>query len=313
MVHLGIDVAKDEIVVWDGESVRTVPNRLESLSEWLSSHPEPGTLTVESTGGYEGALALLAFEAGWRVHVLQPAWVKAHARVLGGRSKSDAVDARVIRSYLRANEEALRPWRPREEGVEALRALLRQRQSLGEGIAKLRASLEGLGMAKARLDEALQGLLRVRERLDSEMRALLAQDPKARLLLAVPGVGVQTAAAVLVAFRGGEFPCAESFVAFAGLDPVARDSGKSSGQRRISKRGDRSLRRALFMAAFGATRLPCWKPRYEALRQRGMPPTKAQVALARKIAVVLYAVYHQDLEFDPERVQVKERKRAAGP
>jgi transposase len=313
MIHLGIDVAKAEVVVWDGETIRAVRNEESALRAFLAGFAQEGTLAMESTGGFEGELARLAYEAGWRVYVLQPSWVKAHARVLGGRSKTDAIDARVIRSYLLAYQEELRPWKPKEESMAALRALLRQRQALAENIVKLRASLKALCMTKHRLDEALEGLLKVRNQIDRDLKALLAKEPKAKRLLAVPGVGIQTAAAVLTTLQGGEFLRAEAFVAFAGLDPVAKDSGKSSGQRRISKRGDRSLRRALFMAAFAATRLDCWKERYQAMKERGMPPTKAQVALARKIATILFHIHQNDLEFDPDKVQIKTKKKGDKP
>lgn len=309
MIHLGIDVAKAEVVVWDGGAIRAVKNEENALRAFLAEFAQPGVLAMESTGGYEAELARLAYEAGWRVYVLQPSWVKAHARVLGGRSKTDAIDARIIRSYLLAYQESLRPWKPKEESMATLRALLRQRQALAENIVKLRGSLQALCMTKLRLDEALKGLLKVRKELDRELTALLAQLPQAQRLLAVPGVGIQTAAAVLVTLESGEFSRPEAFVAFAGLDPVARDSGKSSGQRRISKRGDRSLRKALFMSAFAATRLACWKERYQALKDKGMPPTKAQVALARKIATILFHIHQKQVEFDPKEVQVKNNKK----
>lgn len=305
MIHLGIDVAKDEIVVHDGERVFAVRNRAKEIRALLEAYPEPGSLALEATGGYERETLALAHAAGWRAFLLQPAWVKAHARASGGRAKTDAVDAKAIRGYLLAREGSLRPWAPLPEGTARLQAALRQRQRLGDDVARLRTRYRALGLDEALLKVALAGLEAAKKALDKELAALLKEEPRAKALLAVPGVGPQTTAAVLVALGKGEFPRGESLVAFAGLDPMARDSGKSQGARRISKRGDETLRRALFMAAMAASRLDAWKARYQAHKDKGMPPTKALVALARKIAVVLHALAHSGAEFDPRKVALK--------
>lgn len=308
MIHLGIDVAKDELVVHDGERTLCFPNDLKGIRALLGAYPEPGVLALEATGGYERETLALAHAAGWRAFLLQPAWVKAHARASGGRAKTDAVDAKGVRGYLLAREASLRPWAPLPERAARLQAALRQRQRLGDDLARLRTRYRALGMDESLLRAALAGLEAAKKALDRELAALLKEDPRAKALLAVPGVGPQAAAAVLVALGRGEFPTAEGFVAYAGLDPVAKDSGKSQGARRISKRGDESLRRALFMAAMCASRLDAWKARYQAHKDRGMPPTKAVVALARKIAVVLHALAHSGAEFDPAKVALKPRR-----
>jgi len=305
MIHLGIDVAKDELVVFDGERLLRIPNRAKDIHELLAAFGRPGTLAAESTGGYEREALRLAHEAGWKAYALQPSWVKAHARARGTRAKTDAVDARLVRGFLLDREADLRPWSPPEERIATLQGLFRQRQRLADDVARMRTRYRALGMDEALLKSMLAGVLEAKGLLDGRMSRLLREDAVAVRLLSVPGVGPQTAAAVLCALGRGAFLSAEGFVAFAGLDPCARESGRSKGQRRISKRGDQALRRALFMAAMNGSRLPAWNERYRAMKQRGMPPTKALVALARKIATVLFAVATKERPFDPEMVRLK--------
>jgi len=308
MIHLGVDASKAELVAMDEERLQKVPNQKRKIQAFLASFPNPGSLAVESTGGYETELAKAAHEAGWIVYVLQPAWVKAFARMQGSRAKTDAVDARLIRDFLIARKDSLRPWTPPEERIEKLQSIFRQRQRLADDIARMRTRYRALGMEKTMLKALLAGPLNARKVLDTQLEQLLKDDPIAQRLLAVPGVGPQTTAAVVCTLGKGTFLKAESFVAFAGLDPSAYESGQSKGQRRISKKGDQSLRRALFMAAMNGSKLPTWKPRIQAMKERGMAPTKAIVALARKIATVLFHIANNNVQFDPTKVQLKTKE-----
>ena len=62
------------------------------------------------------------------------------------------------------------------------------------------------------------------------------------------------------------------------------------------------------MAAMNGSKLPAWKPRIQAMKERGMAPTKAIVALARKIATVLFHIANNNVQFDPTKVQLKPKE-----
>ena len=123
MIHLGIDASKSELVGMGEERLFKLPNQPKKIQAFLASFKSPGLLAVESTGGYEKELAKAAHEAGWTVFVLQPSWVKAFARMQGSRAKTDAVDARLIRDFLIARKDKLRPWTPPEERIEKLQSI----------------------------------------------------------------------------------------------------------------------------------------------------------------------------------------------
>ena len=97
-------------------------------------------------------------------------------------------------------------------------------------------------------------------------------------------------------------PRADAFVAFIGLDPRPDDSGKKTGRRRLSKRGDPELRRLLYVAAMSASRTRAWKPLYQRALARGLSRIEALVTLARHIARTAWSIYTHKTNFDPVRL-----------
>ena len=126
------------------------------------------------------------------------------------------------------------------------------------------------------------------------------------LLLTVPGVGPVIAA--VVASELGDpnrFASAEKVVAFAGLDPSKRQSGKFEGRfTPISKRGPPALREVLYQAAVVAERSEeVSKEFYDGLRKRGKAYKEATVALARKILVWCWIVLRDRVAWDPVKAR----------
>ncbi len=115
-------------------------------------------------------------------------------------------------------------------------------------------------------------------------------------LTTIPGVGTTTAATVLAEIEdvhrfkspsGG----AAALVAFAGLDPKLKESGKYRGQVKTSKRGSPYLRRALFLAGFIAVRNDDYFRRiYEKQRQKGKNHKVAMIHVSVKMLHVIYSM-----------------------
>jgi transposase len=155
---------------------------------------------------------------------------------------------------------------------------------------ELRPIFEALAAARGAI------LQRIRA-LDVEARRGAA----ARLFMSAPGVGPITALAVAAAFdAAGRFRSSASAAASLGLTPRRYESGEISRNGRISKRGDRMTRTHLPEAAnaimtrkLGASRLRDW-----ALAIAGRTgPRKTKVALARKPAVILHAMWRTGAPF----------------
>lgn len=137
--------------------------------------------------------------------------------------------------------------------------------------------------------------------LDSRIRAIAKRHDTVRLLMTAPGVGPITAMAVVAAFDdAARFRRSSSAAAYLGLTPRRYESGQISRNGRISKRGDGFTRKCLFEAAnailcrnLGGPRLRNWA---KAIADR-TGPRKAKVALARKLAVTLHAMWRTNTPF----------------
>jgi hypothetical protein len=107
-------------------------------------------------------------------------------------------------------------------------------------------------------------------------------------------------AVVTAAGGASRFRRSSSAGAWHGLTPRRHESGEVSRNGRVSKRGDRFTRKCLFEAAnaifcrnLGGPRLRDWA---KAIAARS-GPRKARVALARKLAVTLHAMWRTDTPF----------------
>lgn len=143
----------------------------------------------------------------------------------------------------------------------------------------------------AHLDAQIAGLA-------TQLDALLATEaPLATLLRSVPGVGEETArtwlaeAPPVAGLRNEDGKGAERLVAILGIDAQLRESGQYSGRVRMSKRGNRYLRRSLLLAAQTAARLdPQCKALLVRQLQRGKHYNVAVSHVARKLVHIIFAV-----------------------
>ena len=142
--------------------------------------------------------------------------------------------------------------------------------------------------------------------IDRRLEQAVAANPdlqaKADCVQSVPGIGLLTGTALVNLFSRLPSARADALVAFTGLDPRPCDSGKKRGTRRLSKRGPGELRRLLFNAAMSAAKTKVWRPFYERERAKGLPTTAALVCLARRLVRVAFALYRNNVHFNPEAI-----------
>jgi len=140
--------------------------------------------------------------------------------------------------------------------------------------------------------------------VENQLEALAHQTPAVARLRSIPGVGLITATA-LVAFVGDvqRFPSGRHFASYLGLTPREHSSGLIRRLGAISKRGDVYLRmllihgaRAVLWAAKKRStpdRLRTWALHLQKLHGHN----KAAIALANKLARVVWAVWKHDVDF----------------
>ena len=107
-----------------------------------------------------------------------------------------------------------------------------------------------------RLAQQLSALRTQREDIAKEVERLVLAHPLHPVLTSMPGVGVRTAARLLIDVVTRAFASAAHMAAYAGLAPVTRRSGSSIRGEHPSRRGNKQLKRAMFLSAFAALRDP---------------------------------------------------------
>lgn len=297
-VFAGIDVSKDRLDVHikpDGEAfaVEYTGSGLSRLARRLA-RCSPERVVLEATGKLEIRAASMLAGRGLPVAVVNPRWVRDHARSQGKLAKTDRIDAEMIASFAEASKRGFPPLPSPEE------------RRLAELLARRRQLTEMSVMEKNRLhrtaDPALrQGIARHLASmkadlidLDGALTEAIQADPgwrmKDALLRTAPGVG-QTVSYTLLA----DLPelgrlNKKEVAALAGVAPVNRDSGAMRGHRMVQG-GRVAARCALYMAALSAIRYnPPVRDQYRRLRAAGKPPKVAIVACMRKLVVGLNAV-----------------------
>jgi transposase len=165
---------------------------------------------------------------------------------------------------------------------EAAVASVGTASSTKEMIIKQKASL------LTYLDEHLQEITNVLiERCQSSMKADM------EILRSIPGIGDKTATNFLVEIGGdiNKFENHKKLIAMAGIDPSVYQSGKYEGRSKISKRGNRYLRRVIWLMTTKVVMFNDFFRTYFSRRKKeGLPYKKAILATAHKLIRVIFAM-----------------------
>ncbi len=149
--------------------------------------------------------------------------------------------------------------------------------------------------------DALAGLLDQRKVIAAEVEKVLDDHPLAEVLTSMPGVGVRTAARILVEVGdASSFPSAGHLAAYAGLAPVTRRSGSSIKGEHPARGGNKRLKNALFLSAFAALHDPDSRVYYDRKRAQGKKHNAALICLARRRTDVIYAMLRDGTHYQPK-------------
>jgi transposase len=168
--------------------------------------------------------------------------------------------------------------------VEALLNALDQQSVVVPGSAAAETVLP-------RLADALAQVLAQRRQIAAEVERILDAHPLAPVLTSMPGIGVRTAARILLEVGDGTaFATPGHLAAYAGLAPVTRRSGTSIRGEHPPRGGNKQLKRAFFLSAFAALRDPASRAYYDRKRAQGKRHNAALICLARRRVDVLFAM-----------------------
>ena len=296
-LFVGIDVAKDRLDVHIRPTQETfsVPRNAAGIEMLIARLPAGGRLiAVEATGGFETVVAASLTAAGLPVVVVNPAQVRAFAKALGKRAKTDPIDAAVIAHFAEATKPEVRPLP--DAATRALADLVARRRQIvdmlaAEGQRARRMTGKHLVKSIARLGKALDKEL---AEIDAEIGDSVRGSPVWReaedLLQSVPGIGPTIARTLIAELPELGTLDRRQIAALTGLAPWTRQSGQWKGKSFIGG-GRSTVRKALFMGAMVAARR---NPDLKAFRDRlvaaGKPKLVALVAVARKLVTILNAM-----------------------
>jgi len=315
----GLDVSAAELVVMVRRDGKTEPGRSfpnthpghQELRRYLTHRRERVRVCMESTGLY-GLDAALALQADTRIELMvaNPRAVKDFSRALLQRSKTDPLDALLLLEY--AARMPFQKWQPPPAEALQITALARRIHALTQQCTMEKNRLHAVAATATTLRVIVQDLRRsVRSleraiaKLSREAHKILAATPelerRSRLLQSTPGIGAVSALQLLGELVLIPANCdVRQWVAYAGLDPRHYESGSSVHQKaRISKVGNRHIRRALFLPALTAVRFaPQLHAFYLHLHARGKCKMVALVAVMRKLLHAIFGMFKYDAPFD---------------
>lgn len=335
---LGIDVSKLNLslslgfltdkLVKEFNSHPDVPNDIlgyKTLLKWLrksvDSHVEL-LVVMEATGVYHQGIAHYLYDNGYNVCVMQSGRVKRYAQSLDQRSKTDALDSRML--SMLGLERSIRLWNPPSKALQALKALSRERSSLlkdrtvennrqGAIDSGIYSNSRALKRHKDRL-RLLEGQIKI---IEKEMRELISKhkelERKIGFVMSIPGISFISAATVVGETLGFEsIVNAKQLTSYAGYDVVLRESGNFKGRTRISKKGNSHIRAALHMPSMTCVRCnPTLKQFYGRLKPKKAKPLVALVAVQRKLLILMFTLWKNEQIYDAEYETKKQQKHMA--
>ncbi|MFK8844163.1 IS110 family transposase [Streptomyces sp. Ac-502] len=240
--------AKDAAVIAD--AARTMPHTLRSLEPTDEITAELAVLV-----GFGEDLAAEATRTSHRIRGLLTQFHPSLERVLGPRLDHQAVTwllerhgslAALRKAGRRRLAEVIRPKAPRMATrlIDDVFDALDEQTAVVPGTATLDLVIPSLAASLAAVHTQ-------RQAMEAQITTLLEAHPLHQVLTSMPGVGVRTAAVLLVTVGDGtSFPTAAHLAFCVGLAPATKSSGTSSHGEHAPQGGNRQLKRAMFLSAF---------------------------------------------------------------
>lgn len=326
----GIDVAKDELVVSLGRVYEDLSQDLfagkvfvndkkgiENLRQWVQGFDVPEAafaFVMEATGVYHERLAYDLASHGCQVSIVLPNKISNYTRTLEIKTITDKTASQAIARF--GLERQLELWTKPDPVYHSLRQLTRERSQVIDSRTVAKNQLhaekhEAVPNPKTikRISQLIAFLDKQEKEINKEITEMIRKSKQileaVNLLTSIPGVGELTAATVLAETTGFDLiKNKKQLTSYAGLDIVEKQSGTSvKGKPRISKRGNKYLRKAVHLPALTAIR---WNQRYKDLYARLISrhgiKMKAVVAVQRKMLELMYSLFKTQTTYDKNHV-----------
>jgi len=336
---VGIDVAQKELVVslgrmhddWSPEiySCKSFVNNSKgfiALVLWVKQKTEEASevrFVMEATGVYHESLACFLDEKGYTLSVVLPNKISNYFRTLDTKTITDKTASEAITMF--GLEKKLTSWKRPQKIFKSLRQLTRERDQL----VQMRTMAKNhLHAEQAEAEPNAGSITRIKKQIvffnnqEQEIRAaideLVRKDEEVKqavtLTCSISGVGLLTSVTVLAETNGFELiRNKRQLTSYAGLDVREKQSGTSvKSKPRISKKGNKHLRKAMHLPALAAIR---HDERFTAIYARLIAKhgikMKAAVAVQRKLLEMIYTIYKSKKPYEKDYLKKLESSIAA--
>jgi transposase len=323
---VGIDVAKNELVIcvgrmfddwipalYAGKTFANTPQGFAALKTWVNGRIDstvPVLYVMEATGVYHESLAYYLDDNQLQVSIVLPNKISNYIKTLEIKTITDRTAAEAITKF--GLERSLNLWSRPSSVFRELRQLTRERDQL---MADRTLALNQLHAEEAQAYPSKASVARMKARIklmekqidqiEAEIKDLLKNNAKVKedvqLMTSITGIGLITAVTALAETNGFDLiRNKRQLASYAGFDVKEKLSGTSvKGKPRISKKGNRYLRKAMYMPSLAAVRCSGkHKDVYNRLVQRHGIRMKALVAIQRKLLEMMYIVHKTGKPFD---------------
>lgn len=325
---VGIDVSKDELVVSIGRltedlrveifGYKVLTNSKKGfieLCDWVKRKAAvevPVRYVMEATGVYHEALAYYLSGQNEGVSIVMPSKMSNFQKTLEIKTITDKTSSEVITTF--GLEKNVDVWKQPKKIYRDIRQLTRERDQLMEQKTILKNQLHAEqseafpnDSSIARIKERITLHVRQEKEIMQEIKAYINQDEQVynlvMLLGSIPGIGLLTATIILSETHGFDLiRNRKQLTSYAGLDVKEKESGTSvKGRPRISKKGNRYLRKAMHFPALTAVKHDeRFKSIYARLVQKHGIKMKAAVCIQRRLLELAYTIYKTNKPYDKE-------------
>jgi transposase len=316
---VGIDVAQNELVVTVGrmfddltpelyanKTFRNTKEGFSALVLWVNKLTDPSCqlrYVMEATGVYHESLAYFLNEKGLELTIVLPNKISNYQRTLEVKTITDKTASETIARF--GLERKLDAWQRPKPIFKRIRQLTRER---GQVVQARTVAKNQLHAEQAEAEPGKRTIERLKkqialfndqlQQISQEIQELVKTeeqvDKAIKLITTIPGIGILTAATVLAETNGFELiRNKRQLSSYAGFDVKEKLSGTSvKGKPKISKKGNKHLRKAMHMPALAAIRHEeRFKDVFARLVSRHGIKMKAAVAVQRKLLEMTFTIY----------------------
>jgi transposase len=267
---------------------------------------------MEATGVYHQKFAYYLDENKLKVSIVLPNKIRNYFRTLDVKTVTDKTCSEAIARF--GLERKLDSWKRPKMVYRNLQQLTRERdQIVSERVIVKNqlhaesAEAEPNFMTLKRINERIKFLNKQEKEIKNDIAESIKKDANLKTeidrMTTIPGVGELTAVTILAETNGFELiRNKKQLTSYAGLDVKEKQSGTSiKAKPRISKKGNRSIRKAMHFPALVAVK---WDENFKELYARLVSKhgikMKALVSVQRKLLEMTYILFKNQTVYDKE-------------